>query len=372
MTPERRAKLLLWLHWHLDHLGRPGRAEDVADRPSRPAFTAATPGPAARNELERTLREGVQVICRDDPPWPVNLQGLPGMPLLLFLRGSLLPADARAVGIVGSRRPSPHGLRQAERFARALAARGFTVVSGLARGIDAAAHRGALAAGGRTLAVLGSGLGRIYPREHQDLARQIAGQGAVLTEFSWDSPPRQFHFPHRNRLLSALSLGVLVVEAGERSGSLITADWAVEQDRAVFALPGRPDETTRGGLRLIQDGAQMVLDPEEIIECLGCNRQQGGVEALVEPARESRAIPPEGSPPGRGRCEGPGTFSADRVRPEIPARLAALFREEDAWFSDRIVERLARPPAEVLAELSRLEAEGLLTRLPGGAYALAH
>jgi DNA processing protein len=387
MTSERREKLLVWLEWHLTHLGKPEEVDDFIERLGRiraspedrdapraagsqgplRLLPASGRGPAASEELERTLREGVQIVCRGDPLWPANLQGLPGMPLLFFLRGDLVPGDARAVGIVGSRRPSPHGLRQAERFAGGLAARGFTVVSGLARGIDAAAHRGALAAGGRTIAVLGSGLGRMYPREHQELARQIALRGAVLTEFPWDSPPRQFHFPHRNRLLSALSLGVLVVEAGERSGSLITANWAVEQDRAVFALPGRADDPeARGGLRLIQDGAQMVLCPEEIVESLG-----GGDGSAAESSGDAEGIRTGRSPPGGWREGGPEMCSTPRPRRDLPAHLAALFREEDAWFSDRIVDRLARPPSEVLAELSRLEAEGILTRLPGGAYALA-
>ncbi len=303
---------------------------------------------SARRELERAGKEGVHVLLRGSPAWPANFSGLPGMPLLLFSRGRILPADSRAVGIVGSRRPSRYGLQQAERFAAELAALGVTVVSGLARGIDAAAHLGALEAGGRTIAVLGSGLGRIYPREHLDLARRISGAGALLTEFPWETPPRQFHFPHRNRILSAVSLGVLVVEGGERSGSLITAQWALEQGREVFALPGRIDSSeTRGSLRLIQDGARLVVEPEEIVEILGILVPSGG------PRKNS----------GQSQRGGPA------LRP-LPVYLAPLFEEEDAWHADRIIHRLGRPPGEVLAELSRLESEGLLQRLPGGAYTL--
>jgi DNA processing protein len=171
-------------------------------------------------------------------------------------------------------------------------------------------------------------------------------------------PPRQYHFPHRNRILSGLCLGVLVVEAGDRSGSLITADWALRQSRPVFALPGRVDEAeARGALRLIQDGAWMILDPEEIPEILGLPPPSGprGPEGPGEG-------PPRPAAPRRGLHPGPESA--------LGGRLADLFREEDAWHADRIIERLGVPPGEVLAELARLETEGLLYRLPGGAYAL--
>jgi DNA processing protein len=368
MSPSERADLIDWLRFHIAFLYQPHVGQDLLDRLGDPGRALRLPADAleaipglapqhraaladpriavqAGSEIGRVERGEFAVLRRGLPGWPESLDGLPAMPFLLFVRGTVLPADSNAVGVVGSRRPSPYGLRQAARFAAGLAAAGITVVSGLARGIDAAAHRGALEAGGRTIAVLGSGLGRIYPGEHRDLARRVAGAGAVLTEFPWDSAPRQFHFPHRNRILSALSRAVLVVEAGERSGSLITADWAAEQDREVFAVPGRVDaEEARGCLRLIQDGARLVADPEEIAEVLG-------VRPPKRPAGE----------------EGPPVRGSRRVR-ELPAHLAPLFDEEDAWHPDAVIGRLGRPPGEVLAELARLEALGVLSRLPSGAY----
>jgi DNA processing protein len=359
-----RSRLIDWLRFHLVFLYHPRAGQALLDRhlePGRifrlpPAELLAVPemcpalvralldprGAAkARDELERVLRGGAAIHFRDGPGWPQSLAGLPEMPFLLYGRGSVLPGDSLAVGVVGSRRPSPHGIRQAERFGDGLARLGITVVSGLARGVDAAAHQAALAAGGRTIAVLGSGLGRIYPQEHRELACRISRSGAVVSEFPWDAPPRQFHFPHRNRILSGLSRGVLVVEAGEKSGSLITAGWAMEQDREVFALPGRVDAPeARGALRLIQDGARLVLDPGEIAEVLGV---------------ATRELP----------RRGPTSTDAGRA---LPAHLEPLFAEEDAWHADRIIDRLGRPPGEVLAELSMLEANGLLARLPGGAY----
>ncbi|MCG8608693.1 DNA-processing protein DprA [bacterium] len=187
------------------------------------------------------------------------------------MRGTLTDADARAVAIVGTRRSSEYGRRMAHEFALELAQRGFTVVSGLAYGIDAAAHQGALEAGGRTLAVLGSGADRIYPAKHKKLAQTIAGQGAVLSEYPLGAAPDAPNFPRRNRIISGLSLGTLVVEAFEKGGALITARIAVEQNREVFALPSpvhsRPGAGTN---RLIQRGhAKLVLTVDDIVEELG-------------------------------------------------------------------------------------------------------
>jgi DNA processing protein len=188
----------------------------------------------------------------------------------MYLRGELLERDALAVAIVGSRHATPYGLAQAERLAGSLARAGLSIISGLARGIDGAAHRGALAAGGRTVAVLGSGLAHVYPPEHADLAEEIARQGALLSE----SPPRFAPlagvFPQRNRLISALALGVIVVEASDRSGALITARHALEQGRDVFAVPGRVDNRmSRGPHRLIRDGAKLIETAEDVLEELG-------------------------------------------------------------------------------------------------------
>jgi DNA processing protein len=202
----------------------------------------------------------LQIVPRGSAGYPQPLDEIPDPPPLLFVHGALQAADALAVAIVGSRHATHYGLTQAERLAGSLARAGFTIVSGLARGIDAAAHRGALAAGGRTLAVLGSGVLNIYPPEHQELAVQIRSQGAVLSEAPPHSNPLSGAFPQRNRIISGLALGVIVVEASARSGALITARHAMEQGRDVFAVPGRVDSRNSHGChRLIRDGAKLVL-----------------------------------------------------------------------------------------------------------------
>ncbi len=222
-------------------------------------------------DLEKELRliekHRVEVIVVDDSSYPKNLAKIFDPPLLLYMKGKFLPRDWIAVAIVGSRRPSLYGRRIAEKLGRELAARGLTVVSGLARGIDSAAHKGALSGGGRTVAVLGSGLDVVYPPENRGLMEEISPRGAVISEFPMSTFPDRGNFPRRNRIVSGLSLGVVVVEAAQRSGALITVDCALEQGREVFALPGKVDSlTSRGTNRLIQQGAKLVTTSEDIIE----------------------------------------------------------------------------------------------------------
>jgi len=208
-----------------------------------------------------------RVLSRAQPEYPARLREIYEPPALLYMRGDLTALQEPAVALVGSRRPSRYGLNIAERFGYELANCGLVVVSGLARGIDAAAHRGCLRAGGKTVAVLGSGLGRIYPSEHGNLAEAIMRRGAVVTEFPWNTAPSPEHFPRRNRLISGLSLAVVVVEAAERSGALITANQALEQGRDVMAVPGDIGRLTAMGChRLIQAGAKLVTCAEDILE----------------------------------------------------------------------------------------------------------
>jgi len=209
----------------------------------------------------------IRVIKRGDAEYPGNLANISKPPPMLYVNGALLPQDEAAVALVGTRRPTHYGMQACKRLAYDLAIRGITIVSGMAIGVDTASHRGALEAGGRTIAVLGSGHNNIYPRSNIGLYTEITKQGAVVSEFSGNTPPDKWHFPMRNRIISGLSLGVVVIEAPRKSGALITADFALEQGREVFALPGKASSlTSEGAHRLIKEGAKLVEGADDIIE----------------------------------------------------------------------------------------------------------
>lgn len=237
--------------------------------------------------LERIDRAGVKALTWADPGYPANLREIPAPPPLIYVRGELLPADRWAVAVVGTRRISAYGRQVARELVAGLAHNGITVVSGLARGIDAVAHTTAMEHGGRTIGVMGSGLDHVYPPEHRDLYHQIAsGHGAVVSEFPLGTEPESKNFPVRNRLISGLSLGVLVVEASEKSGALITARFGLEQDRDVFAVPGNINSPgSQGTNRLIQQGAKLVMRVEDILEELNL--------AMVAEHVEVAAVAPE-------------------------------------------------------------------------------
>jgi DNA processing protein len=219
-----------------------------------------------QQDQARVAQAGLTVIVWGDSDYPARLQAIASAPPVLYVRGRLEAEDEAAVAIVGSRRATAYGADMARELARELGRRGLTIVSGLARGIDAAAHRGALEVGARTVAVLGSGLDQIYPPEHQGLADTVAGSGALLSEFPLGTPPLRLHFPRRNRIISGLSLGVVVAEAGVESGALITAHHALEQGREVFAVPGRVHARySEGCHRLIKAGAKLVESWEDVL-----------------------------------------------------------------------------------------------------------
>ncbi len=221
-------------------------------------------------EIEVCRRQQVAIVAQSDPAYPRALEEIHDPPGVLFVRGAIEPCDALAVAVVGSRHATRYGLEQAERLAASLSRAGLTIISGLARGIDAAAHRGALAAGGRTLAVLGSGVLNIYPPEHHGLAGEVVSHGAVISESPPRAAPASGAFPQRNRLISGMSLGVIVVEAALQSGALITARHAMEQGREVFAVPGPVDNRmSRGCHQLIRDGARLVETADDVLEELG-------------------------------------------------------------------------------------------------------
>lgn len=293
-------------------------------------------------ELALCREHGIVLLTEADPRYPRALREIHDPPGVLFLHGELLPRDNVAVAIVGSRHATQYGLAQAERLAGSLARAGVTIVSGLARGIDGAAHRGALAAGGRTVAVLGSGLLNIYPPEHKALAAEVRAQGAVLSE----SPPRAVPlagvFPQRNRIISGMASGVLVVEASEHSGALITARHAMEQGRDVFAVPGRVDSRmSRGPHRLIRDGAKLVETAEEVLEELG--------------PLPAAAAGPEGQVVHR---------PAELLLNELEQRVLSAVTGE-GLLVDQVIAACGLPASQVLATLSVLEMRRLVRRLGG-------
>jgi DNA processing protein len=246
----------------------------------------------ARTARNLAARNGIHALPWNDPRFPAPLLAIPDPPPVLWYRGSLDAFDAPAVAIVGSRAASAVALEAAARISMDLAVRGITVVSGLARGVDSAAHRGALRAG-RTIAVLGSGVDRIYPHEHRTLATQIAGTGLVASEYPPGTPPLAFHFPQRNRLISGLSRAVVVIEASERSGSLITAACALEQGREVMAVPGNVlSGRSRGAHALIRDGAKIVEGADDIVEELGFGPDRASVGSAVDAAGSTTSRDP--------------------------------------------------------------------------------
>jgi DNA processing protein len=242
---------------------------------------------------ERIQKQGIQVISWDDETYPKRLKEIDQPPPVLYVLGTLEESDEWAVAIVGTRRITPYGRQVGEEVGLELARNGITVVSGLARGVDAVAHKAALNAGGRTLAVLGSGADQIYPPEHRGLADQIRAHGAILSDYAPGTPPDGVNFPPRNRIISGLSMAVVVIEAGEQSGALITAEFAAEQGRDVYAVPGSIHAPqSMGCLRLIQQGARPLLKAQEILEILDIQRIQQHQSAR-------RSLPPADETEGR-------------------------------------------------------------------------
>lgn len=280
------------------------RVKGIGDTTARRAAEGLrAAGALVDDELARVEAAGAHLVAIGEDAYPPLLAEIPGAPPVLTVRGEIRAhaEDRYAVAIVGSRRCSAYGVEQAERFAGVLAGAGITVVSGGARGIDAAAHRGAMRAGGRTIAVLGCGLGQCYPPEHRDLYDEIAAwRGAVVSELPMATTPDAQNFPARNRIISGLALGVVVIEAGEGSGALITARHALEDHgREVMAVPGRVDSAaSRGALKLIRDGeAALVVDPGDVIASIerAARHHFEGTHAAIS-ADPTRPAPGEGDP----------------------------------------------------------------------------
>ncbi len=297
--------------------------------------------PHIKEELELISANNVNIITFLDPRYPTLLRQIADPPPYLYVYGNLRP-DSANIAIVGSRNATTYGLTTTERLSANLAARGIIIVSGMARGIDSAAHKGALSAHGETIAVLGCGLGTIYPPENKSLFHDIAKNGAVISEFAFHSPPEAHHFPIRNRIISGLALGTVIVEATQKSGSLITARLAAEQGREVFAVPGSITSfKSMGTHKLIKQGAKLVEHVNDIIEELNLEEKAGQLEHPKQPVIETTAEEKR---------------VLDKLSP-YPIHI------------DNIVRQVPLSPGKVLGLLLQLELKGLVNQSPGKLFA---
>jgi DNA processing protein len=295
-------------------------------------------------DLDLLQEKGIQIVTLQSEDYPVNLRQTLDPPIVLFVLGQLSESDRFSVGIVGSRRASIYGKSMAERIAKDLVSRGLCVVSGGARGIDAAAHKGAISMRGRTIAVLGCGIDVPYPREHKDLFDQIAGCGAVVSEYSPGTMPEAWRFPSRNRIISGLALGVLVIQAPVGSGALITAHYAMEQGKTVFALPGNVDDIrNQGSHALVRDGAILVESADQILQELGLPAQEQSKSQLV--------------------------LNFDNLS-DIERKLVELLSLQPKHM-DQVIMESGFPAQTVTGTLTILEMKGIIKRVPGNAYVRA-
>lgn len=325
--------------------------EDVGRRRAD-AIRRARDNEQVPRELALAAEGGVRILCVEDSDYPPLLRHIPDPPICLYVRGRLEREDALGIAIVGSRRCTHYGCEQARRFASALAGVGFTVVSGLARGIDGYSHEGALAAEGRTVAVLGNGLSGVYPPEHAGLGERVAQSGALISELPMEAAPEAGNFPRRNRIITGMCLGVIVVEAGQRSGASITARLASEYNREVFAVPGRVDSPASAGTNaMIRDGqAKLITSLEDILDELG------DVGQIVKPEADTAHA------------------DAATVQPDMTARLSsdeklvfdALGTEPEELAA--IGTRCGLGLGKVASVLTVLQLKGMTRQLPGNLH----
>lgn len=297
-------------------------------------------------EIEKAQKNNIQLITKNDKAYPEMMRRVHGAPSVIYVKGELKDTDKYAIAMVGSRTSTDYGSQIAERISQKLSASGLTVVSGMARGIDSVSHKGALKAGGRTIAVLGSGLDMPYPPENRKLMNEIASSGAVISEFPFGTLPNRENFPRRNRIISALSLGVIVVEAALDSGSLITVAYALEQGREVFAVPGNiTSGTSKGTNDLIKKGARLVESAEEVLDEL---RPQ--IKGIL---REAKA-------------------SASKPRPEMNAEEKTVYNylNDEPKHIDSIIRQLNMPTNRALSILLNLELKGVVRQTQGKHFSL--
>lgn len=346
MIPEIRSDLI---HRLLEHLGS---AERIWKADTKILESVNGIGPATVEYINRErikidpvsswdnmIKQGIRMILHDDIEYPQSLKSIYDPPPYLFIKGEILPSDSMAIAIVGSRKASNYGLLTSKWLASELAKSGLTIISGMARGVDSYAHLGALEAKGRTIAVMGCGLDKAYPPENRSLKEKIESFGASISEYPPGSPPLAWHFPARNRIISGLSLGVIITEAGEKSGALITADMALEQGKEVFAVPGNIREKThRGTHQLIKDGAKLVQGVEDILEELG-------IPIANTILNENKKI----------------SLNPDEKKVLNCVNYEGIHFEE-------LLEKTKLPVNEVSAILMILETKRLLNRMPGNIY----
>ncbi|MFZ4766407.1 MAG: DNA-processing protein DprA [Roseimicrobium sp.] len=295
-------------------------------------------------ELRRIDEEKLTLLTPEDPLYPKLLRGIYDPPLLLYVRGELTERDHHALAIVGSRHATQYGLATSKKLGFQLAYAGYTIISGLARGIDTAAHEGALAGKGRTVAVIGAGLGKLYPPENKALAEKIATQGAVVSEFPVDYPPDKQTFPMRNRIVSGWSCGVIVTEAPTRSGSLITAQQAAEQGRTVYAVPGNIDRPSSHGCnRLIQEGAKLIMDGADVLDDL------------------HSLFPTQPTAPKLEQAKPGVSLSGDEET------IYAALGTSETHIND-LVEKTGLAISQISSTLMRLEIKRVIKQLPGKCY----
>jgi DNA processing protein len=325
--------------WHApgEELRRAG-----LDRRSLENLLAARAVRDLDQELEKVAAVGAHLLTWESPGYPRLLREISDPPPVLYVKGMITEEDAWAVAVVGTRRASPYGREVTRRLTTALARSGITIVSGLARGIDAEAHWATLRAGGRTIAVLGCGIDQVYPPEHRKLAEEVIAHGALVSDYPLGTRPEGSNFPPRNRIISGLSLGVLVTDAGVRSGALITADFAAEQGRDVFAVPGSILARGCAGTNaLIRDGAKVVLGPEDILEELNLT--------MVAEQAEARQVLP-----------------ADATEAALLARMSA-----EPTHVDELRQQVGLPIAQVTSTLALMELKGMIRQVGGMKYVVA-
>jgi DNA processing protein len=337
----------------LAHFGEPALAWKASERElvslgvdakSLPALLDKRHSISLQQEMEKIERLGVTVLTMADTAYPRRLREIFNAPPLLYVKGELLPQDEQSLGVVGTRGPSLYGKDLAARIVPELVRNGLTIVSGLARGIDSIAHRAALDAGGRTIAVLGCGIDVIYPPENRNLFHQITQQGAVVTDYPLGTKPDAFNFPARNRIISGLTLGTVVLEAQIGSGALITADYALEQNREVFCFPGRAtDRGSSGCNKLIREGrAKLVCSTEDILEELD-------LTAAVQQLEIKMAIPAN----------------------DEESRLLGLLSHDPVHIDD-LARETALSAATVSSTMMMLELKGSVRQIGNMSYVLAH